>query len=488
MKLLRHIVTAYLIASAGLAAAQAPTLQAPITVHGAGPFHRLTLPNAIYGRAAFDDLRDLRVRNANGQAVPFAWLEDGLDAPAPRIASLHAPLFAVPAAAADGATAGSDAPLLGFKLRTDGSLALAALPAVRPRSSAVTTWVIDASKVDGALVQARFEIAPEALGLFAFTLEGSDDLRLWHRIGGDEQLVRLRHADQTIERLALEIDHARARFLRLRWQDPASTPALTGVWLDSVPETEPASPLEWTPEQRPSSCGTDYCDYAAPRGLPLQSLRIALADANTLAPLRIVSLASSPSSVRKPARNALYVLRHGGAQAPSATTPELLLADTVVYRLQQASGEARSGAVALDGSPHVTLRLRTHGSIRALGSTPPLLSFGTRPRTLVFLAQGQPPFALTWNAASQPTSPDAAPALPLATLVPGHRAGQALTSDAATLDLAPLATSPAPPGDPGVPTRKLWLWVALAGGLLLLAAMAGSLLRGLKTDAADSAR
>jgi hypothetical protein len=471
----------------------APPQRAPITLQGNGPFHRLPLPLAIYGRAAFDDLRDLRVRNAAGHAVPFAWLGAEPDATPPRTASARAPLFAVPPSA-PGATA-AEGPVV-LKLRADGTLAWAAgaAPTSPAASTSIMQWVIDASTLHADLVQARFEIAAGAQGLFAFTLEGSDDLRQWHAIAADDQLVRLQRGDQTIERLAVELDHTRARYLRLRWHDPAQAPALTGVWLDSEETVEAVPALEWTDPVRAASCRVDYCDYPVPRGLPLHSLRLTLVEPNTLAALRISSLLPPSTATRPPPRNALYVLRHGSAHRPrdAATPQEELLADTVVYRLTQPGGEARSPTLPMDGGAHVTLRLRTSGPIAALGSTPPVLTFGARPRALVFLARGQPPFALSWSTAGQAPVRDAA-ALPLASLMPGHRIGQPVVADGASVVLAPEPAAPAAASaasttNNDTPPRKLWLWAALGAGLLVIAGMAWSLLRGLgdaRTPPAD---
>lgn len=468
--------------------AQVSAQQAPITLLGAGPFHRLALPLAIHGRTAFDDLRDLRVRNAAGQAVPFAWVGAEPDA-VPRTASARAPLFAVPMPR-PGATA-AEGPVA-LALRADGTLGWAA--AAAPPSAPVPTaqWIIDASAIHADLVQIRFELAAGAQGLFPFTLDGSDDLRQWHAIAADDQLVRLQHGDQTIERLAVEIDHARVRYVRLRWHHPAQAPALSGVWLDSVEGAEAVPAVEWTSDVRATACGVDYCDYPAPRGLPLHGLRLALAERNTLAALRVSSLLPAPNTPRATPRNALYVLRHGARRTRDAATPqEEVLADTVVYRLDQPGGEARSPALPMDGGVHTTLRLRTNGPVSALGSTPPVLTFGARPRALVFLAQGQAPFTLSWSAAGQPPVRDAA-ALPLASLMPGHRAGQPIVADAASVAITPVSALPMAPGTSSAagadPSHKRWLWAALGAGLLVIAGMAWSLLRGLgeaRTPPAD---
>ncbi|CAA2103255.1 DUF3999 domain-containing protein [Variovorax paradoxus] len=484
---------ALMAAGCGLAAAQ-PATTAPITLEGTGPYHRLTLPIALYGRAAYADLRDLRVRNAAGHPVPYAWLRN--EAAAPKTASRDVPIFALPgiaASAAPGDTA------LAFSVRPDGSLKLESKAAEARGSDDAPQWLIDVSQVKGSLLQARFEIAPAARGLFAFRLEASDDLRQWRPVSGEEQLVRLAHGGQTIERLAVELDHVRARFLRLRWSDPKNGAVLTRVGIDSVQEVEPVAPIEWSVALRPERCGTDHCDYLLPHGVPVQGLRIDLADVNTLAQVAVSGLsdpavAAAPQPVIVP-RNPLYALRHPQRRPvqQAAGPDETPLVDAVVYRLAQAGGEARSPVLALDGAVHPRLRLRTAGPVSMLGATPPTIAVAVVPRTLVFLAQGEAPFSLAWRAApardavegSEPGAP-----LALSTLIPGYAADKPVVAGNASVALpaatavnATVAAAVQPPVPAQEPSRKWWLWGALGGGLLLLAGMAWSLFASLRKDA-----
>ena len=483
----------------GVAGAQPPTTAtAPIALQGNGPYHRLALPLGIYAHAAYGDLRDLRVRNAAGNAVPYAWLRN--EAATPHFTSKEVPIFALPASAGSTADVTDDASL-SFKVRPDGSLALARKPARKPAEAA--QWLIDASQLKGGLLQARFDVAPEARGLFAFRLEASDDLRHWRPVGGEEQLVRLAHGGQTIERLAVDLGSVHARFLRLRWSNPQNGAPLTGVAIDSVQEVEPVAPLEWTGALKPERCGADHCDYALPRGLPVESVRIDLADVNTLAQVGVSGLlAATPAAAAEPApvpRNPLYALRHQQRRPAAATgSPgEVPLLDTVVYRLAQAGGEARSPLLALDGRSYSHLRLRTAGPVSVLGPTPPAIAVGATPRTLVFLAQGAAPFSLSWNTASekqvvQGGAPGAA--LPLATLVPGYAANKPIAAGEASVTLPPAPVAAveavvAAAAQLPVPTqpdasRKWWLWGALGVGLLLLAGMAWSLFASLRNDRA----
>ncbi|HSD38831.1 MAG TPA: DUF3999 family protein [Rhodocyclaceae bacterium] len=69
-----------------------------ITTASVAPYYRLTIPLAAYLNAAHPDLRDLRVFNAAGQAVPFARLTStGNNEESTRHEALHwFPLYASP--------------------------------------------------------------------------------------------------------------------------------------------------------------------------------------------------------------------------------------------------------------------------------------------------------------------------------------------------------------------------------------------------------
>lgn len=488
-----NLHTCSLLAAAALMLPAAPLLaqsgeaNAPLSLEGTGPYYRLALPAAIYGRAAYTDLRDLRIRNAAGNAVPYGWLQE--EAAQPRSASQKVPLFAVPAPAG---AAPSDV-LLSFRLRSDGSLQL-----VKPAAPAASAapWLIDVSQVRGNLLQARLEVAVGTSGVFAYRLEASDDLRRWRPVGGEEQLVKLSHNNQSLERLAIDLGGIRARFLRLSWTDAAHGAQLTAVNIDSVQATEAAVPQEWSESIKPERCEASHCDYLLPRGLPARSLHIALADTNTLAQLEVLGLpdpapAVAAQPVLRPLHNPLYALRrHRDATRPATAPGEIRLADSVVYRLTQGGAEARSPDIALDGAVYPRLRLRTAGPITLLGATPPVIAVATTPRSLVFLAQGQPPFTLNWKNSAEPDAkPASGAALPLATLIPAYSSNKPVAADAASVALAVQAAAPSAPSTPVAASadnpakRSGWLWAALAAGLLLLAGMAWSLFASMKKSA-----
>lgn len=67
--------------SQAVAAVQAPpsvTLPAPsalIQPRGPGPYHQVVVPLAWQALSQRDDLGDLRILNAQGQNLPYAWLD-----------------------------------------------------------------------------------------------------------------------------------------------------------------------------------------------------------------------------------------------------------------------------------------------------------------------------------------------------------------------------------------------------------------------------
>lgn len=498
----------YLLAMA-MAVAHADT-RAPLTVEAGQPFLRLTLPTSLYSHARTPTLGDIRIENAAGDAVPFAWLH-GEEVPTPQRATQEVPWFVVPQGADDDGGEGLN---LRLQLSPDGTLVLKQAPATAKATatSAATVWIVDASRVLGTLAELHFVLKPEVRGLFPFTVEASDDLRAWRTLVADAQLLSLQQQNNTLERLSVPLGGAAARYLRLRWRGAA--PEVTTLRVDSLQAYQPLSPIEWGAPLRADHCEGDHCVYVLPRNTPVDSLQLLLAETNTLATVRIKGLLPLQQAAQRVYRNPLHALRHKHLHPPPPPTTDRsvlqeLLAEAVVYRLSQANGEALSAEIALRGGVYPALRIETNGPIRQLGHEPPQLVTGTLPRTLVFLARGNGPFALRWDADDK--APGAA--LPLATLIPGYIPGyqdnkpstkpltKPLTLGHADVTLAAaahptwqstglaqaaVATDVQPPdaATKAVPDdQRRWLWVVLVAGLVLLGGMAYSLFRAMDKKA-----
>lgn len=446
-----------------------------MTANG-GPYYRLDLPVTIYATAAYSDLSDVRVRNGAGSLVPHAWLT-GTETET-QVDSAAVPFFAVPARG----KAQDDLTLV-FKRTTDGALVIPKTIKTDPER-VTAEWIVDAGRVRGRLLQLRLALDAQAEGLFPLRVEASDDLRRWRAVVSDAQVAVLRRGTERVEQLDVELRETQARFLRLRWLDETLAPTLTAVTLDSVQRHETTPPLQWS-DPIPASCGEKYCDYAMPAKMPLEVLRIQLAEPNTLARITVSGFAPAGVIRNAPHRhNPLHVLRHKRhADAASSETGETMIAASVAYRLEQGGGEVRSPDIALDGRAYERLRIRTDGPIAQLGNPPPAITVAAAPRSLVFLGQGGGPFTLHWGVDEAHGR-----AAPLTLIAPKYRPGQTDFAAVARVDIPappreekPVVVEAAPKEKEVAPVteRKIWLWAALAAGLLVLAAMAWSLFRGM---------
>ena len=471
-----------------LAADVKPTMQqATISSVGQGPFYRLNLPVSIYPTAAHVDLRDVRVRNADGNLVPHAWLHNEVSTP--HISSNSVNFYPIAAHRTTGSNQQADLSLE-FKQNADGSLLnirtkTAPLKQVQQANQVQGDSIIDVSQIKGSFLQLRFEVDEYTEGLFPLGIEASDDLRHWRSISGDEQIAVLKRQGAKIEKLNVDLYGNRAKFLRLNWHDAAPAITIKSVLIDSVQQNEVLAPLQWSAVIKAAGCAENYCDYRLPLNTPLDSLRINLSEPNTLASITVSGQLPSRVGEEYPRRHhPLYVLRHKRQPPENTAAAHTILAQAVSYRLTLSNGEARSENMVMDGGIYTHLRLQTEGPINMLGQVPPSIEVASTPRSLLFLGRGSAPFSLTWGVDHIQGN-----ALALATLVPGYQVDKALSADDASVQI-PLAIVRAEP----VPVKntelieqekaakegkKLWLWAALAGGLLLLAGMAWSLFKGM---------
>ena len=475
--------------SYGVLAAEikAVSQHAAISVLGQGPFYRLNLPVTIYPTAAHVDLRDVRIRNAEGNLVPHAWLHH--EAAVAQIISNPAVFYPIAAGGNTGTNEHGDLSLE-FKQNADGSLLniRTKTPSKKQTLGGQGDSIIDASQIKGNMLQLRFEVDEHTEGLFPLSIEASDDLRHWRSVSNDEQIAVLKRQGTKIEKLNVDLYGNRAKFLRLKWrewQDAAPVMTIKSMTIDSVQQNEVLAPLQWSAAIKAASCVESYCDYLLPANTPLDNLRINLSEPNTLASITVSGQLPKHAGEEYPHRHhPLYVLRHKRQPPADATVAQVILAQAVSYRLTLSNGEVRSENLAMDGGVYTHLRLQTQGPISMLGQVAPTIEVASTPPSLLFLGRGSAPFSLSWGADQKQGN-----ALPLATLVPGYQSDKALSADEASVQI-PLAVISAI----AVPKKntelneqeklaktdnKRWLWAALGVGLLLLAGMAWSLFKGM---------
>ncbi|MEO8298593.1 MAG: DUF3999 family protein [Burkholderiales bacterium] len=397
---------ALLAAGAALAAAPAEPAyryRAPIDVQRPGAFVQLPLPASAYAHGLQAGLADLRIVDARGERVPYAFLPPPPQA-APTPPPRDALLYALPrqrAASGDWALPVT-VQVRGAEIRvqqqqrTSSTLADAVPPGWlfdlgTPRAGAATTT----STHSRALLLAWSGPADFSA---AYDLQTSTDLRHWAPAESG-QLMALTSPAGPLTQPKVPLPADAARFVRLLWHEPATAPRLTTARLLAEPLAGPAQEvptwLEFAPTAAPKDVPKDapppsphqalYFDLGGP--LPVTQIDLTLGPGNRVLPLQIEGRAAPGQPWQPLAQGVIYRLEREGQVNLS---PPLAL--TAALRYLRLLPDERAAA-----PPRDALRLRVQARLPQL----------------VFAAQGQPPFTLLAG------SPQAkAGALPVAALVP----------------------------------------------------------------------
>ncbi|MDR2128770.1 MAG: DUF3999 domain-containing protein [Burkholderiaceae bacterium] len=491
-----------LAASASTAAADAPedyARQALLQTEGDATWYRLDLPMSVYWGAAHADLRDLRVFNAAGEALPYALTAvQGQHTETRREARTRFfPLYG--ARGGDGGnTYNTDD--MAMRVRRDASGLLVEVlsdPAAQKTGAGALPlrgWLLDASAaLDFSPERLRLDWENGAEGFQQLRIEASDDLQHW-RAWGTGQIARLQFDGERIERNEVRLPGGgdKARYLRLTWLTPETAPTLTAATLTSVQATDQAALLwsEAMPGQRADSADKNASNpnavdfvWQLPTRLPLQRVHVAITEPNTLAPV-IVSGAwqSAQTTTPRATINDVRIgLKHHRPNHPPRDIWQPL-ARALLYRLPApGGGQDVQEEIDLPGTAVNQLRLQIDSRGGGLGQpTPPQLRVAISGHQLIFLARGAPPYRLAFGREQAQSA-----ALPLATLAPAYDAshpekvkfGTARLADAAASAQSVLTTTTAAAAT-AARNKTYILWAALLAGVGLLIGMALSLLRG----------
>lgn len=406
--------------------------------------YRVTLDAAVYRQVQSPELKDLEVFDARGQAVPTALLETGRpQAAAARRQTL--PWFPLPVMS--GAASRDIAAI--SEIASDGSLRRVELRGQDAQDGGI---LIDASRLEAAPVALRVRwSAGQAPFDRAYRVMASDNLRDWQTVQEEGHLVELENQGQRVMRDRIELAPVTARYLRL-----APLAAETPLRVEQM-EAELATVAhepDWAWQELAGTRiedpdGAVHYEFVLPGRFPVERADVLLPGNSTRA--WTLESRDDPAS---PWRR--------------AASP------WVAYRLQSGDRVDASPSQPLDG-----LRRDRHWRLtgaRGAQTEAPRLRLGYRPETLVFVGQGEPPFALA--AGSARTRRDDAP---LAELVVALRSQRGPTWQPAVATLGQTrvlagdaALTPAPPQR----DWKAWLlWGLLVAGALLVAGFAFSLLR-----------
>jgi hypothetical protein len=465
----------------------------PVQAQAGGSAWQVELTPEVYAAVTTADLRDVAVVNAAGEAVPAAVLRVPGARPTTHEELLALPTFVLPHAPDAGSSGASgDAIRLqiergadGRLRRIDADLGRAATPAAETRPDLPgpdpfkpdpfkRDLLLDASGVHQAFAAVRLDWAEGGADVSAqFAVDGSDDLQSWRVLAPRATVLRLTQSGNRLDRHDIALNNASAAYLRLRrLDDGAQLQGLTAR-LRTVTSSTAGPARQWLeaaatgPDKHRLDASFGHADgtqvvawrYQLPAPLAIDSIRLELADDNSLA--RIVVLS-----------------RHG--QRDDDPAAWMQRASLVAFRLRQDDGVI--GNDELPAMPAARAR-----DWRVESATPlehaPKLSVGYQPDRFVFLAQGEGPYRLVAGSAKAQRGDypvDAA----LASLRASHgrdwQPPLAALGARTTLkgDAALVAVVVEKPRD-----WKTWLlWAVLVGAAALIGGLALSLLKAGKGE------
>jgi hypothetical protein len=415
------------------------------TPPGAG-FVRMAIPSGVYEGVTHADLADMRIFNADGEVVPFAFVPRRHEnVPSAQAALRMFPLYV-------SRDRGNVDGLALSVVRNAGgttTINVASSDTEPTQDRVLGGYVLDASEHDDPVVALTFAMpGASPATTMRLRIDASDDLVAWRTLRADATLVLLEYAGQRLVRNRVELPPTKAKYLRLSWT--AGTPVIafdgvTGELGNRAVEPE----REWrTVAGAPVAGHEGEYEYDIGGFFPVDRIALELAAANSIVPATVLARSAAKESWRA-------------------------VGTTVFYRISQDAVDSTSPPFAVDGRSDRYWMLRLDPRSGIGGPSAPALRIGWQAQELVFAPRGRAPFTLAFGK-YQATSG----ALPIATLVPDYASKHALPSGVAVartagpINLGGAARLQKPP------QIKQWvLWGALLLGVLVLGWMAWRLSR-----------
>lgn len=407
--------------------------------------YELELPLAAYVATTRSDLGDFRVFNAADAVVPAQLLPPSPPA-STSIRTRSLPFFPLPNDHPDTVAelalhvVRNDAGTI-VDLRTDGPM-----PATSPAA-----WLLDTGAENSGRGRAlTLHLAATGAGaLGEVRIDDSDNLRDWQPLQR-ATVAALLFAGKQLEQSRIELARPPRRYLRVSWPAALAPLTLQAIDFDLESDQHRLPDLQHLSLQgRRSEAAAPRFDYLLPGPLPLTRIKLRPAPGNSLAACTLQSAATADGPWRHQWRG-------------------------LVWRVERDSHILSTPTFTVPTVRHRYWRLDCANSEAGL-TEPPALEVDWRPDRLRFLAQGAPPYQLAIGNSS------IAPArFPLDRLV----AAELTPATATPLDARPLGgAARRQPAPQPLPWKQIALWTLLSTGVLLVALLAWSLHRQLRSGA-----
>jgi hypothetical protein len=405
---------------------------------GEGSIFRVLLPDDVYQTVTRPDLGDLRVLNADGEAVPHMLRR------APQPAAADADWVAVPGFLMRDAQTGRSSRT---QVRIDAS---GAVLEVRGGAAAAgsAAYLIDVSAINEPLsrLALTWNAAPDVTFLAHVQVDGSSDLNTWRPLVGSA-VAQLQRDGLTLVQNEIELPATagRPRYLRITWP-----PELSAVTLATVRvrprSVAPEPQIRWRTLTGGAGERAGEILFDARAMFPVEYLDLEFVDAADAVDVAVLSRSDPGGNWIVRHTGLFYAFRDTGVRS----TPAWIPADTDRYwsiRTSAGRSGGREGGSPVERAP----RLR----------------IGWHPHELLFVAKGAAPYLLAYGSARVPVADAPMDAL-LARLTEAGRASQVREASAGTpRDLGGAAAL-----TPARDTKRLVLWFVLGLSVTLLALVA----------------
>jgi len=388
--LVSSIAAALLLTLATSTFAQAPSdfrSSAPVAPARGDALQRLTLPFEVY-RDARPDFADIRIFNANGEAMPMAYAADP-DPSREEPAAVNLAMFPIYGTARTESREVGNVDLV-VKSNRDGTIV-----SVKTNNARATpgqqpiAWILDATALKQPMRYLNVDWnAGQGLEVARVTVDGSDDLKSWTTIASRAPVMTVEQGGQRIAQKKVDLRGARYKYLRVSGDPAAFALRLARVESDAVWRPAATRLTRSVAGAAGAKAGEFVFDLGA--RLPIESVRLKLTELNSVAPFTLL-VRDDPSKEPR--------------QVTSAT----------FYRLFREGFELESPPVDIGRVSARYWAARLDPRSPPPGGGPPTLVAQWHPAQVVFVARGDGPFTLAFG------SPEMKPSvLAVSQLIPGY--------------------------------------------------------------------
>jgi len=423
-----------------------------------GTVYSVLLPEEVYRTVKSAELKDVRVFNGAGEPVPHEFRVVKTDPTLLRTNEI-VPIF--PLFQEENTPDSSAGIALQVSRDTAGTIVNITSDGTKKDDRNVFGYLLDLSKLKQ--VASELELYWEKdidSSVYTINIQQSDDLIYWTPLVHRATLADLQFAGQQVEKRNVTLPRVPLKYLQLTWQESRRPLKLQSVTSFSriidarkkhLWESLYNGIIEEDNEKLTINFDTDY-------RLPISSVQVRFPEKNSIARLSIQSRVDADGSYRNRCEQIFYDLDFEGSAIRNEPCNFGATADA-----QWRIVVKEDGAGLLSGNRKLTLQL------------------GWEPNELIFIGRGTPPFLLAFGSgkiALQPTLPEAGILLQsLQKELAAQKVSEAKIGKKILLGGELALESPAKP----TPWKKWFLWAVLVLGVGLLAFMARSLMKEMKT-------